>query len=192
MSAALYLVRHGDADQFCSDQQIGGDLMTVVAVATRSGMVESEFHGHIVVTNPDASIRSTIGDPGRIFYPRSANKLMQAATMARLGLKLPPRLAALSASSHSGEEFHQFGAQEILDSVQCSPDDLDNTPALPYDDEIARDVLRAGGSPTRLAQNCSGKHAAMIATCVLNGWPLDGYLALDHPLQKPSPTIFRR
>ena len=158
--------------------------MTVVAVATRSGMVESEYHGHVVVVNPDASVRLTIGEPGRIFYPRSTNKLMQAATMARLGLKLPARLAALSASSHSGEGFHQAAVEEILTSAGLSVDDLDNTPALPYDEAVARQVLRSGGSPTRLAQNCSGKHAAMVATCVVNGWPVAGYLANDHPLQK--------
>ena len=74
--------------------------------------------------------------------------------------------------------------EEILTSAGLSVDDLDNTPALPYDEAVARQVLRSGGSPTRLAQNCSGKHAAMVATCVVKGWPVAGYLANDHPLQK--------
>ena len=118
--------------------------MTVIAVSTRSGMVECEFHGHVVVTNPDASIRQTIGEPGRIFYPRSANKLMQAATMARLGLTLEPRLAALSASSHSGEEFHQQAALDILTMAHRTVADLDNSPDLPYENWVAHSVLRGG------------------------------------------------
>ena len=48
----------------------------------------------------------------------------------------------------------------------------------------AADVLRAGGKASALLQNCSGKHAAMLATSVANGWDADGYLEFDHPVQK--------
>ena len=40
--------------------------------------------------------------------------------------------------------------------------------------------------------NCSGKHAAMLATCVTNGWPTDSYLAPDHPLQQAIAATFAR
>ena len=36
----------------------------------------------------------------------------------------------------------------------------------------------------RLQQNCSGKHAGMLATCRINGWTTDSYLDPDHPLQE--------
>ena len=45
-------------------------------------------------------------------------------------------------------------------------------------------MLRAGGGPTSILQNCSGKHAAMLAACVVNGWPTEGYLDQDHPVQQ--------
>jgi L-asparaginase II len=158
--------------------------MTVIAVSTRSGLIECEYHGSIVVRRASGAITYSVGEPQRVTYPRSANKLMQAATFVELGLQLPQRLLALAASSHSGEPFHRHGTLEILASSHRSADDLDNTPALPYDAQTAADVLRAGGEATRVAQSCSGKHAAMVATCVLRGWPVEGYLDRDHPLQE--------
>jgi len=158
--------------------------MAVVAVSTRSGLVECEYHGHVVVVGPSGRSRLTVGSPERVTYPRSANKLFQASAMLRLGLDLPTRLLALAASSHSGEDFHQRGTLDILTSAHKTHDDLENTPGLPYDEQVALDVIRTGGGPTRLAQNCSGKHAAMVATCVLQRWPVSGYLDPLHPLQK--------
>jgi L-asparaginase II len=60
---------------------------------------------------------------------------------------------------------------------------LQNTPDQPLDTAAARERIRAGAGPDRLRQNCSGKHAAMLATCVANGWPVDSYLAPEHPVQ---------
>ena len=48
---------------------------------------------------------------------------------------------------------------------------------------VFEEWLRAGNGPTQLAQNCSGKHASMTAVCVINGWPVEGYLNPEHPLQ---------
>lgn len=157
--------------------------MTVIAVSTRSGLVECEHHGHVVVVDSEGSIRFSVGEPELVTYPRSANKLLQAAALMQLGLELPSRLLALAASSHSGEAFHQEGARAILALAGKGERDLDNTPSLPYDPVEASEVLRGGGGPTRIAQNCSGKHAAMVVTCVHNGWPVDNYLDPDHPLQ---------
>jgi L-asparaginase II len=63
-------------------------------------------------------------------------------------------------------------------------DVLDNTAGLPYDEAAAHEVLRGGGGPDRIHQNCSGKHAAMVLTAAHNGWPITGYRDPDHPLQK--------
>ena len=91
---------------------------------------------------------------------------------------------ALAASSHSGEDYHRAAALEILAAADRNESDLDNTPDLPYDPTVAAAYLRSGGTATSLAQNCSGKHAAMIATCVIRGWPVSGYLDPTHPLQQ--------
>jgi L-asparaginase II len=101
--------------------------------------------------------------------------------MIRSGLKLEPRLLALVSSSHSGAAMHQDGALEILATVNMSEKDLQNAKDKPLG-EIERRTW-ANNEPTRLAMNCSGKHAGMLATCVAAGWPTANYLDPQHPLQ---------
>jgi L-asparaginase II len=121
-------------------------------------------------------------------FPRSSNKPMQAAAMLRCGLDLDGKLLALAAASHSGEDFHVAGVREILAAAGLDPDALQCPPDLPLDVLAQRRLLRAGGEPDRLHMNCSGKHAAMLATCVAAGWPTASYLSPDHPLQQQIRT----
>jgi len=121
------------------------------------------------------------GDP---LFPRSANKPLQAAAMVRCGLDLDGELLALAAASHSGEGFHVAGVREILARAGLDEGALRCPAALPLDEAEAREVLRAGGGPERIANNCSGKHAAMTATCVAAGWPVASYADPAHPLQQ--------
>jgi L-asparaginase II len=79
--------------------------------------------------------------------------------------------------------MHVDGVRRILDSAGIGVDALRNTPDLPLDPDAAHALLRAGGSAAPLYQNCSGKHAGMLATCVAAGWPLESYLDCRHPLQ---------
>ncbi len=117
-------------------------------------------------------------------YPRSSNKPIQAAAMRGCGLDLDGELLALAAASHSGEDFHVTGVRKILASAGLTEDDLQCPPALPLDEGAQRHFLAEGGSPDRVHMNCSGKHAAMLATCVAAGWPTDSYRDPSHPLQR--------
>ena len=155
----------------------------VVAEIVRSGFVEGHHYGSIVALAADGSVDWSVGDVVGAVLPRSCNKPLQALGMVHLGLDLPPDLLALACASHSGEDFHQDGVRRILAGVGLSESALQTPPDFPLDD-VARDaVLRAGGAKTSLAMNCSGKHAAMLATCVLHGWDLDTYRDPGHPLQ---------
>jgi L-asparaginase II len=148
----------------------------------RGGLVESVHEGSIIALAPDGSTLFAAGDPDIAFYPRSTAKPLQAAAMARLGLRPGPAGFAIAASSHSGEPMHLDAAMWVLDGLD--PHLLANPPTLPYD-PVERDLwVAAGRGPEQLAQNCSGKHAAMLATCTLNGWPHEGYLDPGHPLQR--------
>jgi L-asparaginase II len=109
---------------------------------------------------------------------------MQAVAMTRLGLSLPPDLLALAAASHSGEPFHLAAAQRILDGCGCTEDDLGNPADRPFDPFEAAGWIASGRPACRLAHNCSGKHAAMLATARLRGWAPAGYLDRGHPLQR--------
>ncbi|GAA2171169.1 asparaginase [Agrococcus versicolor] len=150
---------------------------------TRGAIVESVHHGSVVAI--DASGRSALvhGDAATPVYPRSSLKPLQATAMVRAGLDLPPRLLALAGASHSGAAMHREGARAILAIHGVPEEALRNAVDLPLGAAEREAWLREGGERTRIAQNCSGKHAAMLATCAVNGWDLEGYLLPQHPLQ---------
>jgi L-asparaginase II len=153
----------------------------VLAEYVRDGVVESEHRGFLAALNADGSIFKTLGDVETKIFPRSTVKCAQASAMVRSGLDLETRLLALAQSSHSGGEIHMDGALEILASVGLSESALQCALDRPLGDA----ERRAWGekAPTQIAMNCSGKHAAMLATCVKNGWPIETYLDASHPLQ---------
>lgn len=146
-------------------------------------MVEGCHYGHAVFIDPDGNIVQAWGDPLTIMYPRSSNKPVQATSMVRSGLELPANLMALAAASHSGESMHLEGAKEILAHVGLTPEALQTPPDFPLD-PVERDVwIRDGRAASPIGMNCSGKHAAMLATCVVNEWDIATYRDVDHPLQ---------
>ena len=155
----------------------------VVAEVTRNGLVESVHHGSAVVLSPRGDVVFAAGDVDVPVYGRSSNKPLQGAAMVGLGLDLAPPLLALAVASHSGEEMHLQGVRAILDGVGLDEHSLQCVVAPPLGPEAARSMWRAGGRASRLTMNCSGKHAAMLATCVRNGWDRDSYRLPDHPLQ---------
>jgi len=117
-------------------------------------------------------------------FPRSSNKPMQAAAMRACGLAVEGELLALASASHSGEDFHVTGVRKILAGAGLTEDTLQCPPALPMDEPTLWRFLGEGGRPDRVHMNCSGKHAAMLATCVAAGWPTETYRDPDHPLQR--------
>lgn len=152
-----------------------------LAEVFRSDVVESQHRGHLVLLNADGTIRLSRGNPAKLIYPRSSIKSIQAAAMVRAGLHLEPRLLALVASSHSGSSMHQSAALDILALAGLSESALLNVKDRPLGDEERRDW--GSKPPTSLAQNCSGKHAGMLLTCVLNKWSTQDYIDPQHPLQ---------
>jgi L-asparaginase II len=155
----------------------------VLAHVIRSGFTES-FHRGVLVALDAAGVPLVQAGPvDAPVFPRSSNKPFQAAAMVRCGLDLDGQLLALAAASHSGESFHVAGVREILARAGLGDDALQCPPALPLDEASAHDLLRAGGGPDRLHMNCSGKHAAMLATCAAAGWPIATYTDPGHPLQ---------
>jgi L-asparaginase II len=156
----------------------------VIAEVVRSGFTESRHHGSAVVLGADGQeVLFSVGEVSSPVYPRSSNKPVQAAAMRSCGLDLDGELLALAAASHSGEEFHITGVRKILAGAGLTEDALQCPPALPLDEAAQRHFLAEGGHPDRVHMNCSGKHAAMLATCVAAGWPTGSYRDPGHPLQ---------
>jgi L-asparaginase II len=156
----------------------------VLAEVVRSGFVESRHRGAVAGLCGDGSIAFRGGDPEVPFFPRSSNKPLQATAMLRCGLDLEGELLALAAASHSGEDFHVDGVRKILSGAGLGEDALRCPVAWPMDEPTAHRLIACGEQKSRIRMNCSGKHAAMLATCVRNGWPADGYRLPDHPLQQ--------
>jgi L-asparaginase II len=151
----------------------------------RSGFLESVHRGALVVLDADGDVTFAAGAVDRPVLPRSANKPVQATALLAAGWA--PGSAeelAIGAGSHNGEDGHRALAASMLAAVGLGPDDLGCPPALPQYEPTRGEWLAAGRPPERLAMNCSGKHAAMLAACVAAGWPTAGYLDRAHPLQE--------
>ena len=153
----------------------------VLAEYVRDGIVESVHRGYLVALNSDGSVNLALGNIEHLIFPRSTVKSIQGAAMVRSGLKLEPRLLALGCSSHSGSEEHLSAVREILSMAKLDERALQCMLDKPLGDAERR---AWGDKPaTRISMNCSGKHAAMLLTCVTNGWPIENYLDSTHPLQ---------
>ena len=162
----------------------------VVAEIVRSGFVEGHHYGSLVALERDGAVAWSVGEVVAPVLPRSCNKPLQALGMVRAGLDLPPDLLALACASHSGEERHLDGVRRILAGAGLDEQALQTPADYPLDDDVREELLRAGGTRSPIAMNCSGKHAAMLATCVVNGWDVATYREPDHPLQRAIAATF--
>ncbi|MGN6780507.1 MAG: asparaginase [Marmoricola sp.] len=165
-------------------------MLSVLAEIVRNDFVEGHHHGSVVALEPDGSTAYAAGDATAPVLPRSCNKPLQALGMLNAGLELPPDLLALASASHSGEAFHVAGVRRILAGAGLDETALQTPPDFPLDEIVRDDHLRAGGVKEPVLMNCSGKHAAMLATCVVNDWPIASYLAPEHPLQRAIHAAF--
>ena len=154
-----------------------------LAIVSRGGVDESVHFGALVALNSHGEIAFSVGDPQVTIFPRSATKPFQALAMVRAGLSLPADQLALVCASHSGQDIHQDTARSILASVNLDESALMNTPGYGVHVPSAHESIRAGFGKTALQMDCSGKHAGMLATCVINGWSTNDYLNEEHPLQ---------
>jgi L-asparaginase II len=159
-------------------------IFAPLAHVTRSGFVEGVHQGSAIALDGDGHAVVSLGSPAEPMLPRSALKPLQLLAMVRAGLPLDDELLALGAASHSGEPFHQAGVDRILAGADLTADALLNVADLPLGEAERLRWQRDSAAPTRRAHNCSGKHAAMLATCRLNDWPTATYLDPEHPLQR--------
>ncbi len=156
----------------------------LLAEVVRSSFVEGVHRGSVVALGADGCELWRLGDPDRPVFPRSSNKPLQAVGMLRAGLDLDGELLALACASHSGEPFHVAGVRRILAGAGLDESALQTPPDLPLDDQERARLVAIGTTPAPVFMNCSGKHAAMLATCVAAGWPTATYRDHGHPLQQ--------
>jgi L-asparaginase II len=153
----------------------------VLAKVTRGELVESLHLGHLIVLNADGSTYLSKGSPELPIYPRSAIKSLQAAAMLKAGLTVEENELAIICASHSGSQSHIDLVAKMLTSRGITTSQLKNAVDKPLGEK--EKITWGDKAPSQLAQNCSGKHAGMLIACQQNGWDMNTYLDLDHPLQ---------
>lgn len=162
---------------------------------TRGAIVESEHRVHAVVTGVDGN-ELVWGEPDFPTTLRSAAKLFQALPLVEDGvaddLPLSPAELALCCASHNSEPRHVDGARSILARVGLDDAALACGPHRPLDDAAADALDAAGMRPGRIHNNCSGKHAGMLALARHHGWDPEGYHLPEHPVQRRMLTEVAR
>ncbi|HEY3063926.1 MAG TPA: asparaginase [Chloroflexota bacterium] len=159
----------------------------VLVETTRGGIVESVHHGAVVVVDAEGHVRASIGDPRLVSFPRSSLKPFQVlALVARGGVErfgLESRDLAIASASHSGEAIHIEAVCGLLEKIGASQDALLCGVHPPADEDSAAKLEERGEAPSAVHNNCSGKHAGMLALARLLGAPLDGYIDPTHTAQ---------
>ena len=167
----------------------------MLATARRGGVIEAVYRGHVAVVDASGLTLSGLGDPDIVVPLRSCAKPLQAVPFVEDAMDevgATDGELALACASHNGEDAHVDTARTLLARAAVSEAELACGPQLPSDETAARRLLAAGEVPLPVHNNCSGKHAAMLATCVVTGWPREGYTARDHPMQQAVTAVLSR
>lgn len=154
----------------------------------RGGLVESRHRVHVAVCDDGGSLLASLGDPEGWTYYRSAAKPLQALPLVEEGvvggLGMSCAELALCCASHEGEAPHVEGARAILAKAGAEESLLRCGPHPPFSPDAAAALAESGTEPGPIHNNCSGKHAGMIALAAHLGWDPDDYHVADHPVQR--------
>lgn len=155
----------------------------VLAALTREGIAESLHHGVVCVVDHTGKVLLQRGNSAAVVYPRSTLKPLQAAAVLSTGVGLTTLETALATASHSGSLEHRSAITEFLHRHGFTADDLQCPVDWPLGSQERADLVAIGGSASRVAMNCSGKHASFLAACAHRGFDTTNYLEAQHPLQ---------
>jgi L-asparaginase II len=160
----------------------------VAVEVLRGGRVESVHRVAACLVDVRGRVLLTVGDVERPIFPRSAIKPIQAVPLVESGaaeaFAVTPAELALACSSHNGETAQTATVRAWLERIGLAPADLACGGHWPTDPETAHALSRAGETPDRACDNCSGKHTGMLATARHLGEPSKGYEQPDHPVQR--------
>jgi L-asparaginase II len=160
----------------------------VLVELTRGPWLESRHRGAIAITDASGRLVWSAGEVERPVFARSALKMLQALPLVETGaaeaFDVAPRDLALACASHGGEPFHIEAVAAWLDRIGCDEGDLACGAHAPANEAAARALLLAGGAPTRLHNNCSGKHTGFLTVARHLGVDTRGYEQPDHPVQR--------
>ena len=159
-------------------------------VVSRGPTVESRHRVHAAVWDASAGLVGAARDPFLVSPWRSCAKPFQVMPFLETGgfdeLVWGDDELALACASHGGEPEHVAIASRMLEALGLEEGDLACGPHDPLSRRGVRLVREAGTAPTRLHNNCSGKHAAMLGRAHMSGWTKEGYERDGHPVQQSA------
>lgn len=162
--------------------------LSLDVVVSRGQLVESRHRVHAAVVSADGTLSHAAGDPGMLTWWRSCAKPFQVLPLVEMGglerLDWKTDELALACASHGGEPEHVAIAESMLRSIGLEEGDLACGPHEPLAARGARLLRESGQRITRIHNNCSGKHSAMLAQAVLRDLPKNGYERLEHDIQQ--------
>src|ERR1700716_3178623 len=154
---------------------------------TRGGITESRHRGHIVAVEPDGTMVAHLGAPETVTYLRSSAKPHQAIPLITSGaadrFSFTEKEIALACASHSGEPMHTEIVASMLRKIGLAPEALKCGIHEPFSPEVSRRLRETGEAPSVLQNNCSGKHAGMLALALQLGAPIETYDDPANPVQ---------
>ncbi len=163
-------------------------MSEIVANIIRDGTLESIHRGDLVVIDIEGNIVFSLGDPYKLTFWRSAAKPFQVLPMIEAGgieyFGFTGHEIALMTSSHNGEEEHVATLQKIFSKLNINTYELQCGTAPPMSKRAAIKLMQKGESFTTLTNPCSGKHACMLALCILKDYSLKNYYLPEHPVQQ--------
>ena len=164
------------------------DQLSLDVVVTRGAIVESRHRVHAAVVDATGRLIGTARDAALLTHWRSCAKPFQVMPLVDSGgfdrIGWGDDQLALACASHGGEPEHVAVAEEMLTSIGMEEGDLACGPHDPLAQRGQKILRESGTRPTRLHNNCSGKHAAMLAHAHTNGWPAVGYERQEHKVQR--------
>ena len=170
--------------------------LSLDVIATRGRVVESRHRVHAAVVAADGRLVAGAGDPALVTFWRSCAKPFQVMPLLASGgfdrARWGDDQLALACASHGGEPEHVAIAAGMLASIGLEEGDLACGPHEPLAHRGTRLLRDAGLRAGRLHNNCSGKHAAMLARAVDERWPTEGYERADHPVQRAATASVAR
>jgi L-asparaginase II len=160
----------------------------ILANVIRGETIESIHRGHLAVVDGNRKTIASAGDPSAITYFRSAAKAFQAMPCITSGAAdrygFTEDEIAMACASHSGEKMHVERTKRMLDKIGMTEADLRCGTHLPFSTTESERMMRSGETPNQLHNNCSGKHAAMLAYAKHLDESLTDYENIEHPVQQ--------
>jgi len=162
--------------------------MSILVSTYRGKVLDLVTTGTIAVVNAAGKLLYSVGDPGKIAYARSSAKLMQALVPVYMGACdhygfTDQEIAQISAS-HSGEAFHVATVRSILQKIGLDESYLQCGAHYPFKEDVTQGMKERGEPALAIHNNCSGKHAGMLAGVRFAGEDLGTYYKPEHPQQQ--------